>query len=48
MAPMITGAIIAERFDLDSELAYLLVCVGIPLSLFTVPGWFLAIDALFD
>ena len=48
MAPMITGAIIAERFDLDAELAYLLVCVGIPLSLLTVPGWFFAVDAYFD
>ena len=47
MAPMITGAIVAERFELDSELAYLLVCVGIPLSLLTVPAWFLAIDAIF-
>jgi hypothetical protein len=48
MAPMITGAIVAERFDLDSELAYLLVCLGIPLSFFTVPGWFWAIDAFFN
>ena len=48
MAPMITGAIVSERFGLDSELAYLLVCVGIPLSLFTVPSWFFVIDKFFD
>ncbi len=37
MAPMITAAIVASEFDLDSELANLMVAVGIPLSLLTVP-----------
>lgn len=37
MAPMITAAIVANEFDLDGELANLMVAVGIPLSLLTVP-----------
>lgn len=40
MAPMITAAVIAFEFDLDSELAGLMVGVGIPLSLGTVPLWY--------
>lgn len=48
MAPMITGAIIAAQFDLDEELAYLLVGVGIPLSLLTVPGWFWLTKGIFE
>ena len=39
MAPMITAAIIAEDFELDSELCGLMVGIGIPLSLITVPIW---------
>lgn len=39
MAPMITAAVIAFEFDLDSELANLMVGLGIPLSLLTVPIW---------
>ena len=37
MAPMITAAVIAAEFDLDTELANLMVGIGIPLSLITVP-----------
>lgn len=37
MAPMITAAIVANEFDLDGEIANLMVAVGIPLSLLTVP-----------
>ncbi|MBI3558205.1 MAG: AEC family transporter, partial [Deltaproteobacteria bacterium] len=39
MAPMVTGAIVATEYGLDAELANLLVGVGIPLSLLTVPAW---------
>jgi predicted permease len=37
MAPMITASIIAAEYDLRPELASLMVGVGIPLSLITVP-----------
>ena len=46
MAPMITGAIIATEFDLDSELAQAMVGLGIPLSLLTVPAWWFCLRAL--
>lgn len=39
MATMITAAVIAGEFCLDEELANLMVGVGIPLSLVTVPLW---------
>jgi predicted permease len=39
MGPMITGAIVAEEHGLDAELCSLMVTVGIPLSLITVPLW---------
>ena len=39
MGPMITGAIVAEEHGLDSELCSLMVSVGIPLSLISVPAW---------
>lgn len=39
MAPMVTAAILATEFELDAELANLMVGVGIPLSLITVPFW---------
>lgn len=39
MAPMITGAIVAMEQGLDSELASLMLGLGIPLSLVTVGGW---------
>lgn len=37
MAPMITSAVVANDFKLDGEIANLMVGVGIPLSLLTVP-----------
>ncbi|HYE72008.1 MAG TPA: AEC family transporter, partial [Blastocatellia bacterium] len=37
MAPMITAAIIANEHGLDHELTSLMVGIGIPLSLLTVP-----------
>lgn len=46
MAPMITGAIVATEFDLDSELAQAMVGLGIPLSLLTVPAWWFILRAL--
>ncbi len=39
MAPMITGAIIAEEYGLEPELSNLMVGIGIPISLVTVPIW---------
>lgn len=39
MAPMITAAVVSDEFGLDTELANLMVGIGIPLSLFTVPLW---------
>lgn len=39
MPPMITGAILAEDAGLEPRLAHLLVGLGIPLSLLTVPVW---------
>ena len=39
MAPMITGGILASESGLDPELASLMVGVGIPMSLITVPLW---------
>jgi hypothetical protein len=39
MAPMITAAALAEEAGLDGELASLMIGVGIPLSLVTVPAW---------
>jgi hypothetical protein len=39
MAPMISAAVVASEFHLDSELANLMVGIGIPLSIVTVPLW---------
>jgi predicted permease len=39
MAPMITSGIIAAEYDLDVELANLMVGLGIPISLMTAPAW---------
>lgn len=44
MAPMITAAIVATQFKLDTEIANLMVGVGIPLSLATVPIWHLLLS----
>jgi malate permease and related proteins len=40
MPPMITAAIIASEYSLDEELTTLMVGIGIPLSLLTIPLWF--------
>lgn len=39
MATMITAAVVANEFNLDNELTNLMVGIGIPLSLATVPLW---------
>jgi predicted permease len=39
MAPMITAAILVDESGLDHELATLMIGVGIPLSLLSVPAW---------
>jgi hypothetical protein len=39
MAPMITGAIVAEEYGLNPSLSNLMIGIGIPLSLLTVPLW---------
>jgi predicted permease len=39
MAPMITAAVIAAEYELNTELANLMVGVGIPLSFITIPIW---------
>lgn len=39
MGPMITGAIVAEEHGLDAELCSLVVSLGIPLCLVSVPLW---------
>jgi len=39
MAPMILGSVLAVDFDLEPKLANVMVMVGIPLSLLTVPIW---------
>ncbi|MFL5814603.1 MAG: AEC family transporter [Bdellovibrionia bacterium] len=39
MAPMITGGILASENGLNPRLASLMIGIGIPLSLLTVPAW---------
>lgn len=39
MASMITSAIVATEFNLDSEMANLMVGISIPISLISVPIW---------
>jgi predicted permease len=39
MAPMISAAILASDYGLDPELSNLMVAIGIPISLITVPLW---------
>ncbi|RYZ71661.1 MAG: AEC family transporter [Proteobacteria bacterium] len=39
MAPMITAGVLAEEYGLDAELSSLMIGMGIPLSLITVPLW---------
>jgi predicted permease len=44
MAPMITAGILAIEYDLDTDLASLMVGIGIPLSLLSVPAWAWILD----
>lgn len=46
MAPMITASIVAAEHGLDPELSALMVGVGAPLSLLTVPLWAKVLAAL--
>ena len=39
MATMITSAVVASDFNLDEELANLMVGISIPISLLSVPLW---------
>lgn len=39
MAPMITSSVLASEYNLNKELSSLMVGIGIPLSLLTVPMW---------
>jgi malate permease and related proteins len=46
MGPMITGAIVAVEYGLEPELCSLMVGVGVPLCLITVPLWAKLLAAL--
>lgn len=46
MAPMITAAVVADEFGLNSELGTLMVGLGIPISIATVPLWNLCLQTL--
>lgn len=46
MGPMIGGAIVAMRNDLNPPLVMLMVGVGITLSFVTLPGWFYLLGAV--
>jgi predicted permease len=43
MAPMITGAILASKYNLNPRLAGLMVGIGIPLSFLTLIFWYLIV-----
>lgn len=47
MAPMITAAIVATQFQLDRDLSSLMVGIGIPLSMLTVPIWNAVLQGMF-
>lgn len=47
MAPMITACIVAMEFGLNAEIATLMMGIGIPLSLLTVPLWHQVLLSLF-
>jgi len=47
MAPMILGAVLAEEFGLNAEIANLMVGVGIPISIITVFCWDQLISKIF-
>jgi malate permease and related proteins len=44
MAPMITGAILAAKYNLNPRLAGLMVGIGIPLSFLTLIFWYLIVE----
>jgi predicted permease len=44
MGPMITGAIVAQEFGLDTELTSLMVGIGVPLSLMTLCVWYFVLE----
>lgn len=44
MPPMVLGGILAMQYDLDPDLAGVLVGVGTPLSFITVAGWFWVLE----
>ena len=46
MAPMITAGVVAEEFGFDREIASLMIGIGIPLSLITVPLWNTLLNAI--
>ncbi|MDN3688010.1 AEC family transporter [Cyclobacterium jeungdonense] len=46
MAPMITSSIIATNYNLRPKLASLLVGIGIPLSFFTLTGWYYLLELI--
>ncbi len=44
MPPMVMGAIISTQYDLDPDLAGVLLGVGIPLSFATLAGWYWVLE----
>lgn len=46
MGPMITASIIANEYKLNPQLINMLLAVGIPLSLLTVPLWWLILNSM--
>ncbi|MFS4460486.1 AEC family transporter [Bdellovibrio sp. HCB2-146] len=46
MAPMITASVVASEFGLKAEIASLMVGIGIPLSLITVPLWYRLLEII--
>lgn len=46
MAPMITGAIVATRYNLNPRLANLFIGVGIPISFVTLAVWYYLVEQL--
>jgi len=40
MGPMITAGIIAMQYDLDKDLATMMMGIGIPISFITLPIWY--------
>jgi len=46
MAPMIGAGIVAMQYKLNAPLVSLMLGIGIPLSLMTVPAWWYALGAV--